>query len=76
MPPQDDTSSSSFLNESLGLVNKPLAKKKAKYAGGNAFVLDRHRHVSRLDIPDRATKRRPLVAEKSYDHEVKKIIVC
>ena len=62
---------SSLLNESLGFEKKGVAanRRDSNIMRPSEKKLEQ-RHVSRLEFPDRDTKRRPLIAEKSYDHEV------
>ena len=59
----------SHMNETLGLAKKRLVVDHKPTAGGpsgNVFVPDRKLR----EFPDRDTRRRSLVAKKSYDHEV------
>ena len=69
---------SSFMNESLGPLKRSSGKeygwKKTEWPLGKPLrERDVHREqgqLSRLEFLDRKTKRKPLVAEKSFDHEV------
>lgn len=61
---------SSLLDESLGLEMKGAAANRRDSTMRPSEKKLEQRHMSRLDFPDRATKRRPLIAEKSYDREV------
>ena len=62
--------SSALMNESLGLEKEGFAGRQCNRRMRPSEKKFGQRHVSRLDFPDRNTKRRPLIAEKSYDHEV------
>ena len=70
----------SFMDESLGLrakrpvvvAERAVGKKAASRLQTRGDWRDARQHSgrARMEFPDRNTKRRSLVAEKSYDHEV------